>query len=157
MVRQTKKHQLHLSKMSELEKLSPFELKEKLIQLAAEQARASTRQMLNAGRGNPNWIATTPREAFLILGAFALGECKRTWDEPGFGGMPHKEEIAAGCADYLARTDDSPGARLLRRAIDYGVEELGFDADAFVHELVDAYVGDNYPDADAMLRETEEG
>ena len=37
-------------------KLSPFELKDKLISLASESARASAVQMLNAGRGNPNWI-----------------------------------------------------------------------------------------------------
>src|SRR3974390_2562553 len=101
MVRQTKKHQLHLSKMSELEKLSPFELKEKLIQLAAEQARASTRQMLNAGRGNPNWIATTPREAFFTLGSFAVQESKRIWDKPDLGGMPQKSGIAKRLADFL--------------------------------------------------------
>lgn len=48
-------------KMSEI---SPFELKDILIRLADESARKSTHIMLNAGRGNPNWIATTPREAF---------------------------------------------------------------------------------------------
>ena len=45
-------------KMSEI---SPFELKDILIRLADESARKSTHIMLNAGRGNPNWIATTPR------------------------------------------------------------------------------------------------
>ena len=48
-------------KMSEI---SPFELKDILIRLADESARKSTHIMLNAGRGNPNWIATEPREAF---------------------------------------------------------------------------------------------
>src|SRR5262245_18209048 len=94
MARQTKKEQLHLSKMKELEKLSPFELKDKLIQLASEQARASTRQMLNAGRGNPNWIATTTRDAFFTLGRFGIEESKRVWDEPDLGGMPQKQDIA---------------------------------------------------------------
>mgnify|MGYP001098507378 CR=1 FL=1 len=48
-------------KMSEI---SPFELKNILIDLADESARKSTHIMLNAGRGNPNWISTVPREAF---------------------------------------------------------------------------------------------
>ena len=61
-------------KMSEI---SPFELKDILIRLADESARKSTHIMLNAGRGNPNWIATTPREAFFLLGQFALEECRR--------------------------------------------------------------------------------
>lgn len=61
-------------KMSEI---SPFELKNILIELADESARKSTHIMLNAGRGNPNWIATTPREAFFLLGQFGLEECRR--------------------------------------------------------------------------------
>ena len=42
--------------------LSPFELKNHLIELA--QSR-NDRMMLNAGRGNPNFLATLPRNAFL--------------------------------------------------------------------------------------------
>jgi aspartate 4-decarboxylase len=30
--------------------------------------------MLNAGRGNPNFVATLPRNAFFQLGLFAVGE-----------------------------------------------------------------------------------
>jgi aspartate 4-decarboxylase len=58
-----------LEQQKELEKLSPFELKDKLIQLAGEASRQSAQTMLNAGRGNPNWIATTPRNAFFTLGS----------------------------------------------------------------------------------------
>ncbi len=47
------------------EHLSPFELKNKLIQLSQTHVE---RMMLNAGRGNPNWVATTPREGFFSLG-----------------------------------------------------------------------------------------
>ena len=36
------------------EGLSPFELKNKLVELAKHRGE---RMMLNAGRGNPNWIA----------------------------------------------------------------------------------------------------
>lgn len=38
----------------ELEKMSPFEIKNKLIEMAQEDARKSTATFLNAGRGNPN-------------------------------------------------------------------------------------------------------
>jgi aspartate 4-decarboxylase len=55
-----------------LSKLSPFELKDDLIQLSNEYARKSSAQLLNAGRGNPNWVATEAREAFFLLGRFAL-------------------------------------------------------------------------------------
>ncbi len=140
-----------------LEVLSPFQLKDQLIAYAKDftQAKSATHKFLNAGRGNPNWVATTPREAQLIVGAFALEECKRVWEEPGFGGMPHKEGIAARFAAQLARHPDTPGSQLLRRALRYGVDDLGFDADAFVHELVDSWTGDNYPEPDRMLRHAE--
>jgi aspartate 4-decarboxylase len=137
--------------------LSPFQLKDELIQWARHfsTGEAATHKFLDAGRGNPNWIATTPRESFFLLGQFALEESKRVWDEPDLGGMPQ----AAGCADrmraFLSRADGA-GAVLLRRALDYGVTTLGFDADAFAHELVDAIVGDNYPVPDRMLPHTEE-
>ena len=43
MAQPTKKQKLHLSKMRELVKLSPFELKDKLIQLAADRAQGKAR------------------------------------------------------------------------------------------------------------------
>jgi aspartate 4-decarboxylase len=132
--------------------LSPFELKDELIKWAKDysQQKAATHQFLDAGRGNPNWVATTPREAFFILGQFALGESKRVWDEPGLGGMPHAARIADRLRAYL-RGVEGEGAQLLGRALDYGVATLGFQPDEFVHELVDGIVGDNYPVPDRML------
>lgn len=46
---------------SSLASLSPFELKDELIKLAGS---TSNRLMLNAGRGNPNFLATVPRHGF---------------------------------------------------------------------------------------------
>lgn len=54
------------------EGLSPFEIKNKLISLAGSHAE---RMMLNAGRGNPNWVATEPRQAFFELGRIVVVEC----------------------------------------------------------------------------------
>ena len=53
-----------------METISPFELKNKLIEMADESIKKIAHTMLNAGRGNPNWIATEPREAFFLLGQF---------------------------------------------------------------------------------------
>jgi aspartate 4-decarboxylase len=147
------------------EALSPFELKDNLIRWARDFShhKAATHQLLDAGRGNPNWVATTPREAFFLLGQFGLRESKRVWDEPDLpglpglsdlGGMPHAE----GCADrlraFLAGAKGR-GAELLGRAVDYGVEKLGFDPDDFVHELVDGVVGDDAPVPSRMLEHGE--
>jgi aspartate 4-decarboxylase len=138
-----------------LERLSPFELKDKLIKIAQDCGKmASPRQMLNAGRGNPNWIATTPREAFFLFGQFALTESKRVWDDKDLGGMPAKDGIGGRLAAFLAE-QESDGARLLKVAVDYGVNMLGFDRDAFVHELADSIIGDNYPVPDRMLKHAE--
>ena len=70
------------------ETLSPFEIKDALIQLARKGEKKRAHAMLNAGRGNPNWVATEPREAFFLLGQFAITESKRVMDLPGLGGMP---------------------------------------------------------------------
>ena len=145
----------HVSRQQErdLQQLSPFELKSKLIELAEQQQQASVASMLNAGRGNPNWTATTPRAAFFLLGRFGLEEARRDWDEwPGLGGMPAKDGIAARLGAFLDDNDSDPGADLLRRAVEYGTGKLGLDADTFVHELTDGIIGDNYPVPDRMLR-----
>ena len=140
-----------LEQQKEFEKLSPFELKDKLIHLAGEASQHSAQTMLNAGRGNPNWIATTPRDAFFTLGTFAVQESKRVWDEPDLGGMPQKNGIAKRLSDFVAKNPNAPGVGLLHAAIEYAVRELKFNADAFVHELVDSIIGDQYPSPDRML------
>jgi aspartate 4-decarboxylase len=133
--------------------LSPFELKDELIEIADESARTRAAVMLNAGRGNPNWIATVPREAFFQLGAFALEEARRVRDEPdvGLAGMPRSPGIAGRLRSFLDSCTPGKSVDLLRGTVDYGVGKLGFEADAFVWELVDAIVGDNYPVPDRML------
>jgi aspartate 4-decarboxylase len=147
--------QADIDDLDDLHQLSPFELKDVLIRLAKDdrQNKGPTRQLLNAGRGNPNWVATTPREAFFLLGQFALEESKRIWDAPGLGGMPTAAGIGGRLRAFLDRHGggDAEGARLLRRTVDYGVARLSFDEDAFVHELTDAILGDNYPVPDRML------
>jgi aspartate 4-decarboxylase len=144
-----------LEQQKELEKLSPFELKDKLIQLAGEASRQSAQTMLNAGRGNPNWIATTPRNAFFTLGSFAVEESKRVWDQTDLGGMPQKAGIAKRLTDFLAKNSSAPGASMLSAAVSHAVKEFKFNPDAFVYELVDSIIGDQYPSPDRILVHTE--
>ncbi len=134
------------------EALGPFEIKNDLAQLASATARKSATIYLNAGRGNPNWVATEPREAFFLLGQFAVVECKRVQDlPPGVGGMPKKAGIAARLDAWLAKHTDLPGATVLSEMVPWAIEKFGFDGDDFVHELVDSIIGDNYPVPDRML------
>ncbi len=136
-------------------KLSPFELKDKLISLAGEAERESDIQLLNAGRGNPNWICTTPREAFATLLRFGIEDSRRDTKAPDLGMMPQKSGIAARFTDFLDRHKDLPGATLLKTSLEYGVGKLGLDPDTLVHELTEGAIGCMYPVPDRMLRCTE--
>ncbi len=134
------------------EALSPFEIKDELIKLAKKTSQTSQRAFLNAGRGNPNWIATTPREGFFLLGQFAVTESRRVMDHPaGVGGMPQAGGIAARFEAWLAKHAETPGASFLSSMLAYATKTFKFDPDAFVHELVDSIIGDNYPVPDRML------
>ena len=138
------------------EQLSPFELKDKLISLANKDGDTSIWAMLNAGRGNPNWIAATPREAFFTLGQFAMEETRKTWRDADLADMPKAENIAAHLKAYLEKQQDAPGVDFLKKVLDYGSIHWGFSPDAWIHELVDGIVGDNYPVPDRMLPHLEQ-
>ena len=138
--------------LRKFEALSPFEIKDELISLAKKTSRTSQSAFLNAGRGNPNWVATTPREGFFLLGQFAVTESKRVMQHPaGIGGMPQASGIAARLDAWLAEHADMPGAAFLSSMVQFAVKTFAFDADAFVHELVNSIIGDNYPVPDRML------
>ena len=148
---------MDIEQLRDYEKLSPFEIKDLLARTAAAAASASAITYLNAGRGNPNWIATEPREAFFLLGQFAMTESKRVLDlPPGVGGMPHARGIADRLADWLKEHVNLPGADFLATMVPWAVRQFGFDAETFVHELVDSIIGDNYPVPDRMLVHNEQ-
>jgi aspartate 4-decarboxylase len=155
MAGKTRRSSTSRAEQKELLKLSPFELKDKLISLADESERESDAQMLNAGRGNPNWICTTPREAFGTLLRFGIEDSKRGISLPDAARMPEKKDIAKRFGSFLDANKAAPGAKLLLDAFDYGVRTLGFDRDAFAHELAEGIIGCMYPVPDRMLRCTE--
>ena len=132
-------------------KISPFELKDKLIKLASKNQIP----LLDAGRGNPNWIAATPRDAFFTFGHFAVQESRNVWSEYDLAGMAKKEGIYNRFCDFVKKNPLAPGIELLEKIIQYGVSEGGFDGDAWVYELVDGIIGDNYPNPDRMLTHIE--
>lgn len=136
-------------------KISPFELKDKLINLAEDSSKGSVHSLLDAGRGNPNWIAATPREAFFTFGQFAVLESRRTWNQGDLSGMPKKEGIAERFKEFVKNNPEAPGINLLKKMINYGITVKCFNADAWIHELVDGIIGDNYPQPDRMLRHVE--
>jgi aspartate 4-decarboxylase len=137
-------------------KLSPFELKDELIKLAQVAEHDQIAQFLNAGRGNPNWICTTPREAFGTLLRFGIEESRRGVSIPDLGKMITKDPgLGKRFEKFLEANSDAPGIKLLRDTWDYGINKLKFDANAFAHELAEGIIGDMYPVPDRMLRHCE--
>ena len=107
-----------------METISPFELKNKLIDMADESIKKIAHTMLNAGRGNPNWIATEPREAFFLLGQFGLCECRRAFSlDEGIAGIPQKAGIAARFEAFLKDNEKAAGANLLKEGYNYMLME----------------------------------
>ena len=135
------------------EVLSPFELKNQLIRMARSHGE---RVMLNAGRGNPNWVALEPRKAFGQLLSFALEESERVALRPGFGGAPGREGIATRFGAFLARSATEPGIGFLAEALACARDVVKLDPDTFVAEMVDAILGDHYPEPDRVLNCTAE-
>ncbi len=139
-----------------LSQMSPFEIKNELIRLAQEDARTSSATYLNAGRGNPNWIAVDAREAFYLLGQFANSEARRVMDDtPGIAGSPVKAGVAKRFEAYLETLPESDGAKLLADSYKYVMEELNGVADDVVFEWVDGITGDHYPTPPRILDYTE--
>jgi len=137
------------SQEERLSKLSPFEVKNKLIDLAEKRHDYS---MINAGRGNPNWVATKPRDAFFQLGLFALEESKRLYKElDGFGGIAEKDGIANRFAKYLALNKDTIGLHYLNDLFEFATSTYNIPKDDLMIEWVNGIIGDNYPVPDRML------
>jgi aspartate 4-decarboxylase len=153
----TKKASTTRAHQKALLKLSPFELKDELIKLAEVADRDQTAQFLNAGRGNPNWICTTPRDAFGTLLRFGLEESRRGMNIPDLGRQIAKSPGLAGRFEaFLKANPTAPGIKLLSETWDFGIKKLKFNADAFAYELAQGVIGDLYPVPDRMLRHCEQ-
>lgn len=134
-------------------KLSPFELKDELIKLADTREH----HLLNAGRGNPNFVATLPRHAFWQLGLFATTEAERSFAymSEGVGGHPQREGIEARFEIFIQEHKGTPGVDFLNAAVSYVRDRLGLDAGDFLAEMTQGIIACNYPVPDRMLRLSE--
>lgn len=140
-----------------LSEMSPFEIKGTLINLAEKDAQRSTATFLNAGRGNPNWLLSFPREAFFTLGEFAMTEANRSvYDAPiGIVASPTQEGVAERFKAFLKANADKTGAKVLTHFYTHMTEDLKADPDELVFEMVDGILGDHYPTPPRILKYTE--
>lgn len=128
--------------------LSPFELKNKLIELATDR---SERMMLNAARGNPNWIALEPRHAYLQLGLFALEQSGCALLAPGLGAARLPAGLAPRFDEFAKREAGAMGVDFLVRCLDHARRHLGIGREDLLQELAGAVLGDHYPTPPRML------
>ena len=137
----------------ELEKMSPFEIKNTLIDYAQRHSKTADATFLNAGRGNPNWICTTPRRAFFLLGQFGIIDCHKhsLYDSADIAPIPQREGIATRLMSWLG---DCQTASFIKRALAEAVK-MGLSGDDVVYEWVSGIIGDQYPSPDRILPATE--
>ena len=136
-----------------LSKLSPFEVKNKLIELAKQN---HTYSLINAGRGNPDWVATKPRYAFFELGLFALKESEREFNSfEGFGGIAKKEGISERFDFFVKNHEATEGVAHLDNYLNFAISKYKINKDELLIEWVNGIIGDNYPVPDRMLQHSE--
>ncbi len=109
--------------------------------------------VLDAGRGNPNWINTQARYAFTRFSDFATQECERDMSVGAMAGHAQKEGIGDRF-DAAMNPENSTDAFLIA-AVDYCDAALGLDKDSLLKELADAVIGDYYPSPSRCLPCTE--
>ena len=114
---------MDLDSFSKLMQISPFEVKDALIELAGSHG---DRMMLNAGRGNPNWVATEARHGFWQLGRFATIEAERFqgYMREGVGGLPEHAGIVARFDTFVQLNRREPGVAFLKACVAYVRDRL---------------------------------
>jgi aspartate 4-decarboxylase len=138
-----------------LEQESPFEIKNLLIQKAQDACVKSGCRVLNAGRGNPDFLNTTVRKAFALMTLFAATAAEKQGGARDIGYRRMKDGLAAEFAEFIKNHRGQPGAAFLEEAMGYATKDLGMDPDEVVFELTDGVQGDFYPDPPRIFPVTE--
>lgn len=143
-----------MNDFKKLAQLSPFELKDELIKLASNN---QNHIMLNAGRGNPNFLATLPRRAFFQLGLFAASESELSYSymKQDIGGIPDGEGIVERFERFTNENIHLPEVGFLRSTLSYVKDQLGLPGKTYLQELVEGILGCNYPIPSRMLEISE--
>lgn len=137
----------------DLESLSPFELS--LYLQNQIQTLGSSKKLLNAGRGNPNWTAPIPREAFFLLGEFATKETRLKQGENTAGMIQDVKDRNQRFEAFL-NNSRFKGADLLKDIWKNGQHLLGMEREKWLTKLLDYIIGDNYPYPERVLTGCEE-
>ncbi|WP_461214586.1 aspartate 4-decarboxylase [Lacticaseibacillus sp. GG6-2] len=125
----------------QIEALSPFELS---LYLEQQTTPDSTKPLLNAGRGNPNWTAPVPRAAFFLLGEFAVQETQQR-ESALVGTQIHETSDRLERFLQFLAAHRGAGADFMQWVVSAGPAMLGMPAAQWLDHACDAIIGDNYP------------
>ncbi|BAF71835.1 bifunctional aspartate transaminase/aspartate 4-decarboxylase [Sulfurovum sp. NBC37-1] len=134
---------------------SPFEVKNILIQKAETDCSKSGCSIVNAGRGNPNFLNTLVRKSLALLTLFAADMAEKNSKIIDVGYRQSKEGMYNALKKFLAKHKYDTEADFLGRSIEYAKNETEMDADELVYELMDGVQGDFYPDPPRIFPATE--
>lgn len=124
--------------------LSPFEFKNILIKNAIKSYGESN--ILNAGRGNPNFFSTMPRYAFALLTKIALKISEEFSRDEDLGFIPEVKGIGKTFDKMLFKTRKHPEGKFLKQACDNMCRLSGMKKDEFTHNIVISVLGCSYPE-----------
>lgn len=133
------------------EEMSAFEIT--AIQRKDAKTNAAGYTVLDAGRGNPNWINTQARYAFSRFMVFAIGQSELEFKDGAMAGHATLDGIGERF-DQEMNPEDETDAFLIS-AVDYCEKKLGLDRDELIKEFVDGIIGDYYPTPSRCLKNTE--
>lgn len=138
--------------------LSPFELRNNLKKIAKDSYEKKKNEgricpVLNAGRGNPNFLNVPARKAFSMLNLFATNLAASDISDMGF--RLNEKGIAKKFYHFLTENEKNEETFFLKKAVDYALEKFLFDPDSFIFSLTDAALGSYYPTPPRILPFTE--
>lgn len=110
-------------------------------------------KVLDAGRGNPNYINTKSRYAFIRFMDFAIKEAERTFIDGDMAGHADIQDIDKHFDEFFNKKDDIN--KFIVEGINYCIKELGCDKKELIKELVDGITGDYYPTPSRSLINSE--
>ncbi len=134
---------------------SPFEIKNILIQKAQISSLKSDHSILNAGRGNPNFLNTLVRKSLALLTLFAAGLAEKDSEIKDMGYRQTKKGMSNALKHFLVEHQNENGADFLLRSMDYATKNIDMYADEIIFQLVDGIQADFYPDPPRIFPLTE--
>lgn len=134
-----------------IEKLGAFEVSEAMRELAQNNAKKNA--VLDAGRGNPNWINTKARLAFARLTEFGVAESRQTIFNGDLAGYTTLAGINDRFTEFMDASDEID--QFLLASVEYTATNFDIDRDEFVKEMTDGVIGNNYPVPSRILKHSE--